>query len=97
MIYHFYQTKIKIEKFEWLVANLHEKTEYFTHIRNLKQALNVGSVFKKLHKVIKSNQDACLKLYIDMNTDLRKKAKNDIEKGFFKLINKAVFGKTMEM
>ena len=97
MIYHFYQTKMKIEKFEWLVANLHEKTEYITHIRNLKQALNVESVFKKLHKVIKFNQDACLKLYIDMNTDLRKKAKNDIEKGFFKLINKAVFGKTMEM
>ena len=72
---------MKIEKFEKLVANLHDKTEYFTHIKHLKQDLNVGSVFKRLHKVIKFNQDAWLKLYIDMNTDLRKKAKDDIEKG----------------
>ena len=51
--------------------------KYVIHIRNLKQALNHGLVLKKVHKVIKCNEDVWLKSYIDMNTDLRKKAKND--------------------
>ena len=77
---------MKIEKVEKLVANLHDKTEYVIHIRNLKQALNHGLVFKKIRTVIKFNQNAWLKQCIDMNTAPRKKLKNDFEKDFFKLI-----------
>ena len=92
----FLPERMKIEKVEKLVANLHNKTEYVIQIRNLKQALQHGLVLKKVHKVIKFNQNAWLKPYIDMNTELGKKAKNDFEKDFFKLMNNAVFGKTMK-
>ena len=40
----FLPERMKIEKVEKL-ANLHDKTEYVIHIRNLKQALNHGLVF----------------------------------------------------
>ena len=47
-----------IEKVEKLVDHLYDKTEYVIHIRNLKQALNHRLALKKVHKVIKFNQNA---------------------------------------
>ena len=87
--------RMKIKKLEKLVASSQDKTEYVIHIRNLKQALNHGLVLK-VHKMIKFNQNAWLKPYIDINTDLRKKVKNDFEKDLLKFMNKVVFGKYQE-
>ena len=75
---------------------MYDKENYVVHIRALKQALNHGLILKKVNRLIRFNQEAWLKTYIDMNTKLRTEAKNDFEKDFFKLINNAVFGKTME-
>ena len=72
----FLPERINIEKVEKLVINLDDRTKYFIHIRNLKQALNLGLILKKAHRVIKFNQIAWLKPYIDMNTKFRQKAKN---------------------
>ena len=56
----FLPERMKIEKVEKLVANLHDKTEYVIHIRSLKQTLNHELVLKKVHRVIKFNQNAWL-------------------------------------
>ena len=50
--------------------------------KKLKQALNNGLVLKKVHRLIKFNQNVSLKPYTDINTDLRVKAKNNFEKVF---------------
>ena len=39
--------RMKFEKVAKHVANLHDKTEYVIHIKNLKQALNHGLLWKK--------------------------------------------------
>ena len=67
-----------------------------TMSRALKQALNNGLILKEVHSIIKFNQEAWLKPYIDMNIKLWTDAKIDFEKDFFKVMNNVVFGKTME-
>ena len=88
--------RMKVDKCKKLVCNLYNKKKCVVHIRSLKQTLNHGLILKKVHRVIQFNQEAWLKPYIDTNTELRKKAQNYFEKDFFKLMNNAVFGKTME-
>ena len=77
----FLPERIKIEKVKKVVANLHDKTECVIHIRNLKQASNSRLVLKKIQKVIKFDQND-MNFDLDLNFDLRKKAKNDFEKVF---------------
>ena len=81
----FLPERIKLEKVEKLVANLHGKEEYVIHIRKLKEALKHELASKKVQILIKFKEKVCLKPYIDMNTELRKKSKNDFENFFSSL------------
>ena len=92
----FLSERMEVYKCKKLVCNLFNKKKYVAHIDALKQALKHGLKLKKIHSLIEFNQKEWLKPYIDMNTELRKAAKNDFGKDLFKLMNNSVFGKTME-
>ena len=81
---------------EKLIPNLRNKTKYIIHYKNLIQCLKAGMKLKKIHKGIKFIESDWMRPYIEMNTNLRTKAKNNFEKDFFKLMNNSVFGKTVE-
>ena len=86
----------KDEKTKKLILNLNDKSKYVVHIRTLQFYLKHGLKLKKIHRAIKFEQQEILKPYIEFNTEKRKNARNDFEKDIFKLLNNAVFGKTME-
>ena len=92
----FMREKMVIGRVEKLVPNFRDKKNYVIHIRALDQALRHGLVLERIHRAIEFNQYPWMKTYTDFNTKLRTAAANDFEKDFLKLMNNAVFGKTME-
>ena len=61
-----------ISKCGELVCNLKDKEEYAVNILALKQALNYGLKFKKVHSAIQFRHEYWIKSYIDLNSDFEK-------------------------
>ena len=79
-----------------LICDWSDKKNYLVHYRMLKFYIRHGMIVDKVHSVISFKQTKWLEKYISFNTQKRNKAKNDFEKDFYKLLNNAFYGKTME-
>ena len=97
--YNEYMKKIKpknYKKAKKLICDWTDKNNYLVHYRRLKFYVRHGIVVDKIHEVISFKQSKCLEKYVNFKTQKRNKSKNDFEKDFYKLLNKAFYGKCVE-
>ena len=88
--------KLASDKTTKLIPTLFNKEKYVLHVRNLNFYEDLIMKSTKIHRVLQFDESPWLAKYINFNTEKRKEAKNDFEKDYFKLMNNAVFGKTLE-
>jgi len=81
---------------EKLIPHLGERDEYVIHYQELQYYVKLGMVVDEIYEILSFEQTNWLAPYIKFNTEMRQKATNDFEKNFYKLMNNAVYGKTME-
>ena len=79
-----------------LICDWTDKKSYLVHYRNLQFYVTYGMVVDKIHEIISFKQSNWFEKYIYFNTQTRNMAKKDFEKDFYKLLNNAFYGKTME-
>ena len=79
-----------------LICDCSDKKNYLCHYRMLNFYVRHGMIVDRIYNIISFKQSRWLKKYISFNTQKRNKAKNDFEKDFYKLLNNAFYGKTME-
>jgi hypothetical protein len=88
------EVKYKPEK--KLLMTCRNKSEYVVHFKLLKFYLEMGMKIIRVHEVVKFTQTALFRKYIEDNSARRQLATDDFTKDLYKLLNNALFGKTME-
>src|SRR5215468_1779192 len=79
-----------------LCGTFYNKQKYVIHYMALQQALYHGVKLVKIHRAVQFRQEAWLKPFIDLNTEMRGGARSEFERGFYKLMANSIYGKTME-
>lgn len=92
----FLPEKFRCGQTEKLVATLLPKEKYVVHLKNLQQAMKHGVVLKKIHRVLAFHQSAWMAPYIELNNKRRAEYTSKSKRDLCKLMNNAVFGKTIE-
>ena len=79
-----------------LICEWSDWKNYLIHYRMLKFYVWNGMIVDKVHEIFSFKQSKWLEKYLSFNTHKRNKAVNDFERDFYKLLNNAFYGKTME-
>ena len=88
--------KLLLNGVKKLVPTLLDKKNMVLYAASLQQYLFLGMKLKKIHRGISFDEKPYMKPFIELNTKMRKAAKNAFEKDFYKLMSNAVYGKTLE-
>ena len=81
---------------EKLILDQINKHRYFLHYRDLKFYIRHEIRILNVHFAYKLKQSPWRAKYINDNTEQRKKAKAEVEKHFYKLMNNSFYGQTIE-
>ena len=79
-----------------LICDWSDKKNYLIHYRMVKFYIRHGMIVDKVHDIISFKHSRWLEKYIHFNTQKRNRAVNDFEKDFYKLLNNAFYGETLE-
>ena len=90
---------VSIRNVKKLVPKFFDEEKYVIHYENLQLYLKLGLNLKTIHRMLEFSQSQQLKPYIEFNTKKRIETEKNNDKdgkALYKLMNSAIYKKTME-